>query len=98
MTKRPHSYLVLDISLREKFMGLAYSGAAGGLAAVAGREVVALGIKSLSLAALFPEFTATLVGVIAFAHTADAAGEKWARSVPADQLRMRAMAPPKIQI
>lgn len=96
--RKPGLYLVLDVSLKEKFLSLAYSGAAGSLAAVAGKEAVGLGIKLFSLGTLLPEFAATAVGVIAFSHTAHAASEAWARNVPADALRLREMRAPRIKI
>ncbi|MCB1539164.1 MAG: hypothetical protein H6865_08700 [Rhodospirillales bacterium] len=92
------TYYILDWTLSEKFMGLAYSSSVGFLSGLAVREVAGLTFKFISLVMSVPEFGATLLGAAAFGQAAFAASEQWARHVPAQHLRLRTMRAPRINL
>ena len=94
------SFYMLDLTFGMKAAGLAYSGTAGGVAAtvMAGvsREVF---LWTAHIAIILPEFTSTILGMVAFVHMAKAASEDFnANLIRPGDVTMRRMKRPRIDI
>lgn len=92
-------YYVLDLTFTAKARCLAYSGAAGSTAAVAGKVISEPVLWVMNLMIATPEFTSTIIGLIALVHAAKASSEDFsANLITGRDITMRKMRPARFQL